>query len=189
MGNRPTGLCIGRNIRQITLLNRFVHITILKIKSIVDFDKSSINGSRQNIRQLILHKMHLLGVWLIVVFLFSPCTGDCPVSICEWYPWESWGSCSKLCGGGYRSRDRSICCRREHGKVIDVDQCLRECGKDSSGFHDYGACNTICHHGGTFHYNHYDVNSHLWDYGHCICSQKYGGTCCDSRMYIDISIR
>ena len=127
--------------------------------------------------------MIMISVWLALVFLPSSYAGDCNPR-CAWTAWDPWGSCSESCGGGYRHRHRELCCRTEHGKIISTDQCLTECGKDNSGFDEYGACNTKCHHGGTFHNYHYDVKNHLRDYGHCICSPKYGGTCCDIRTYL-----
>ena len=34
-------------------------------------------------------------------------TGGCPVN-CKWGPYETWSSCSKTCGGGYKSRSRQV---------------------------------------------------------------------------------
>ena len=127
--------------------------------------------------------MHMIGIWLTIVFLppsymYDPCSERC-----AWLSWSSWDSCSRSCGGGYRTRYRSICCRVENGNVISTLQCLEECNKDMSGMSSYSACNTNCYNRGTFHYDHLFDRSQRYDYGHCICSQKYGGTCCDIRMY------
>ena len=56
-----------------------------------------------NEKLLLLH----VGVWLILIP--SPCM--------SWVAWEPWDSCSQSCGGGYRHREGSICCRQG----IDTD--------------------------------------------------------------------
>ena len=118
-----------------------------------------------------------IGIWLTLVFLPSSFANCNPR--CAWMSWEQWGSCSESCGGGYRTRTRGICCDKD----ADYDVCVVQCRKDRNDASDYGACNTNCHHGGTFYYDHYDVNKYTFDYGHCICPQKFGGDCCDLRTY------
>ena len=76
-------------------------------------------------------------------------------------------------------RHRQLCCRQEK-LDIGIDACIKDCGKDDDGFDEYASCNEYCHHGGYFHRE--NTGSH-YNYGHCICSQKYAGTCCDIRKY------
>ncbi|KAI0219527.1 hypothetical protein LSAT2_028943 [Lamellibrachia satsuma] len=87
-------------------------------------------------------------------------TEDCSTR-CEWTSWNPWGSCSVTCGGGHRSRDRQLCCDRDH----DVNQCLAACGLTSSGFDDSSTCSENCIHGS-------------YSSGHCQCGLSYYGSCC-----------
>ena len=95
------------------------------------------------------------------------------------------GGCSGYCGGGHRNRFRRACCheKTDHWNAEAAYKCVKDCGLDRSDMYDYSACSKNCYHGGTFHCDHSDIESHKTDYGHCICSRKYGGPCCDTRTY------
>ncbi|KAK2178497.1 hypothetical protein NP493_541g01002 [Ridgeia piscesae] len=80
---------------------------------------------------------------------------------CEWVSWNPWSSCSATCGGGRRTRDRSLCCSVDW----DVDQCLAECGLSRSGFDDSSTCNEHCTYG-------------YYSSGRCHCSAGHYGSCC-----------
>lgn len=126
--------------------------------------------------------MWILRLLVLISLLPDSHQGDCS-DRCDWLGWKPWSSCSDTCGGGHRRRYRSLCCRKENGKVIDYFLCLKECGKNEKDNHEYTFCNTVCHNRGNFQFYHFDINTYTNSYGHCICSQKYGGACCDIRKY------
>lgn len=111
-------------------------------------------------------------LWLIFFSFIHSTECDCSgnADICEWTPWESWGSCSSSCGGGSRKRARPACCK----KSLSFDQCMKECNMDKDDQWEYRSCNNYCYHG-RFHYEKTDKYS----YGRCICVSGYGGGCCD----------
>lgn len=117
-------------------------------------------------------------MWIVLCFVaFSlaySVEASCPPGVkrCEWFPWEPWGSCSKSCGGGWRERERSACCK----VPVVFDQCMKDCNMDENDEWDYGSCNEICFHG-NFHYS---DKSSKYSYGRCICSKEYGGECCNT---------
>lgn len=150
-----------------------------------DLRHSSLESVRQWVCAFLQNKvfdMWILGIYVLISLLpdFHQCGCD---HRCHWVAWEPWNSCSEACGGGYKYRYRQLCCRVENGKVIDYDLCLQECKKSNSDSREYTFCNTSCHNGGSFHFDHHDINSYTYNYGHCICSQKYGGACCDKCKY------
>ncbi|XP_053396792.1 uncharacterized protein LOC123551182 [Mercenaria mercenaria] len=96
--------------------------------------------------------------------------GSCPIGRCNWFPWESWSSCSRTCSGGLQSRLRWICC--ESSLANDIDACLDNCRISHSTYVNDGreiaVCNPYCYNGGTFVQR-----------GYCTCPDVYYGTCCE----------
>ncbi|XP_052790278.1 uncharacterized protein LOC128224473 isoform X2 [Mya arenaria] len=91
------------------------------------------------------------------------CTGG--LSFCEFAPWNSWDACSRSCGGGTKSRDRSLCC---NGMDISYSDCaLDYCGHDRSTWDDYADCNTHCYNGG-----------HYASGAGCVCPDVFYDKCC-----------
>ncbi|XP_071110876.1 A disintegrin and metalloproteinase with thrombospondin motifs adt-1-like isoform X4 [Haliotis cracherodii] len=112
-----------------------------------------------------------MGVWklawsitLLIIILPQHCHGDCinNLNTCEWYPWASWSSCSRTCGGGIQTRTRSLCCKAD----LDYDACLRDCSLPNTG-RETQSCNTDCQHGGTY------------SNGYCHCPPLRYGICCE----------
>lgn len=99
--------------------------------------------------------------------------GFCP-KVCDWNPWGTWSTCSLTCGGGTRTRQRSLCCL----PFINIDLCKSMCDKEDE-FRDQDTCNALCVHGS---YNSY------WE--ECRCTEGYYGTCCDKgKAYSDKKYR
>lgn len=66
-----------------------------------------------------------------------PCGGvPCPVD-CELRAWEDWGACSRTCGGGIRSRQRTVRKRPAHGGLA----CSLAAEREECGI---GSCDSDC---------------------------------------------
>ena len=67
------------------------------------------------------------------------CNTQCCPQDCSWGSWGGWGSCSKTCGGGFKSRSRSksqadSCGGKCDGSPTDTSECNRD--KCPGDFHD-----------------------------------------------------
>ena len=108
--------------------------------------------------------IHIIGIITLFVVILKDIrvNAGCVNSLCDWEPWDPWSDCSLSCGGGYKSRYRGVCCISN----ISFENCLRSCGKDTSGYHESTTCNELCYHGGTY----------MLD--HCLCPETHTGSCC-----------
>ncbi|XP_067668253.1 A disintegrin and metalloproteinase with thrombospondin motifs adt-2-like [Haliotis asinina] len=87
-------------------------------------------------------------------------------TLCSWNTWQQWTSCSKDCGGGYRSRSRSPCCCEGQ----NVEDCLSDCGLAEEDTVQSDSCNDVCYNGGSF------------SFSTCNCTQGYSGQCCSKEV-------
>lgn len=91
---------------------------------------------------------------------------DCPVALCNWLPWQGWSSCSQSCGGGQRSRTRSLCCKSQ----LSWDACLSDCGLTAANW-ETERCGDICYNGGVIYGS---------SIGSCECENTFYGSCCEN---------
>ncbi|XP_048259189.1 uncharacterized protein LOC125384307 [Haliotis rufescens] len=106
----------------------------------------------------------LLLVFILARLAANSACGTC-VADCDWSVGE-WGECSRSCGGGYQTRNRTLCCHDNES----TETCLERChNKSYAGAPDtHRTCNNLCLNGGKF-----DDNTGL-----CWCNQGWISTCC-----------
>ncbi|XP_046559287.1 uncharacterized protein LOC124268356 [Haliotis rubra] len=105
--------------------------------------------------------------WLIFIAStlgIDSARGTC-VADCDWSVGE-WGGCSRSCGGGYQTRNRTRCCHDNES----TEACQERCQSKSVGDvpDTNRSCNKFCFNGGTF-----DEDTSL-----CRCKQGWTSTCC-----------
>ncbi|XP_071081006.1 uncharacterized protein [Haliotis cracherodii] len=106
----------------------------------------------------------LLFVFVLATFGTNSACGTC-VADCDWSVGE-WGECSRSCGGGNQTRNRTLCCHDNESTETCLDRCHN---KSYAGAPDtHRMCNNVCFNGGTF-----DGNT-----GVCRCRQGWTSTCC-----------
>jgi hypothetical protein len=82
----------------------------------------------------------------------SPCNTECCKVDCEVGPWTEWGTCSKQCGGGTRSRSREIVTQPSCGgyscpALSETSPCNTECCKvncEVGPWSEWGTCTAKC---------------------------------------------
>ncbi|XP_046562578.1 uncharacterized protein LOC124271467 [Haliotis rubra] len=106
----------------------------------------------------------LLLILLITTLGIDSACGTC-VADSDWSVGE-WGECSRSCGGGYQTRNRTRCCHDNES----TETCLERCQSRSVGDvpETYRTCNKFCFNGGKF-----DENTGL-----CRCRQGWTSVCC-----------
>ena len=65
----------------------------------------------------------------------------------QWREWRSWSSCSKECGGGIQTRERTTC------DSIGEEASLKLHGKKYSDKFEEQTCNNFCYNGAAFEGN------------------------------------
>ncbi|XP_046580917.1 uncharacterized protein LOC124288444 [Haliotis rubra] len=106
----------------------------------------------------------LLLILLISTLGIDSTRGTC-VADCDWSVGE-WGECSRSCGGGYQTRNRTRCCHDNESSEVCQERCQSRPIGDAPETNR--PCNKICFNGGEF-----DENT-----GQCRCRQGWTSTCC-----------
>ncbi|XP_071167372.1 uncharacterized protein [Mytilus edulis] len=99
---------------------------------------------------------------LLCLFASLPFSRACVT--CSLSDWHQWSECSKSCGGGITTRQRSVCCPPE----VPYDTCLDSLCKGTVTYndtHQTAICNDHCLHGGTY------IEG-------CTCRAGWTGRCC-----------
>ncbi|XP_063432833.1 multiple epidermal growth factor-like domains protein 10 isoform X2 [Mytilus trossulus] len=99
---------------------------------------------------------------LFCLFVSLPFSRACEQ--CSFSSWHTWSKCSESCGGGIKTRQRSVCCPPE----ILYDTCLNSLCKDKVTYNDTqqtAVCNDHCLEGGTYNEG-------------CSCRAGWTGRCC-----------
>jgi len=82
----------------------------------------------------------------------------CPEVDCKWHDWSKWAACTKICGGGEKTRERGIATSPKHrGKACaaltgkEIEPCNQQaCHTDPcingtwAGWSAWGACSSSC---------------------------------------------
>ncbi|XP_046575805.1 uncharacterized protein LOC124283822 [Haliotis rubra] len=108
----------------------------------------------------------LLLIFIVSTLGIDSARGAC-VADCDWSVGE-WGECSRSCGGGYQTRNRTRCCHDNES----TKTCQERCQSKSVGDvpETYRTCNKFCFNGGRFDE----------DTGLCRCRQGWTSTCCQA---------
>jgi len=102
-----------------------VHCQVTKFGTWSSCDKTCGTGDQERRRSVVQPPMHGGNACPILVDVRNCNTTPCP-SHCVMTAWSTWTLCSKTCGGGKKSRQRSVATQARHGGVCDKETSEKE---------------------------------------------------------------